>query len=255
MQGEHLLRRIEEVLASVTIEKPVLCVYNLSNVHWVAFAIIRRENGQLLTLYKDSYGNGNNGLYELLKERSLAFRPHPGVEQRGNGTRCGIMAMENVRMMARELNGNREQFINIFETYRFCTLDRALQLRQEDFPRFYTEGIAENARIAVEMAPRAVRMARDHHQEVEQIIQSLRAVLPPNIIVQNESAAADARRTIRVQIAAANSNLTDYIYWIKGTPDLDLPFIQEHLLRCQYVWSEGVDYRIENGVIKVFRKI
>lgn len=259
MQAEHLRRNIDRVMNLVNSGKTVLCIYNISNRHWVTFATFK-QNANVVTLYKDSFGGDNEELLLLLKAKSSQFRVHPTSEQSGDATNCGILALENMRIIARELNGNRERFLANFETQAFCTLERARQLRQGDFATFYTQGVEEYGRLEAIRAAGALALREAHVKEVNEIVERLQAsasqgVVGSRITIQSADATPDAVRTIVVQIGAENANLDDYHYRIQSTKDIPLEELQRFLMGSFFAWQEGLDYRIENGVIKVTRKI
>jgi hypothetical protein len=255
LQGEHLSRKVNDIIAILDRGKPILCVYNISNVHWVAFCILRKANGTILTLYKDSMGNSNTELMDLLKGKSAEFKFHPRAEQIGDGTSCGIFALENIRIMAREINGNRDNFIANFESHAFCTLDRARQLRQGDFPTYYTQGVQEYARIEAARAKKAQELRTAHQPEVDFIIARLQAGLTDGIKVQNAELKATDARTLQVEIGADSANLDTYHYRIKRTPDISQADLQNLLMGSQFAWYEGADYRIEDNIVKVTKKV
>lgn len=256
-QGTHIDRKIEEILAIVNTGKPVLCAFNLSNVHWVAFCLMKKPDNRLLLLYKDSFGLTDNDLYRTLKGLNLEFRNHPGAEQRGDGTSCGIFMIENMRIMARALDSpGSQQFINNFETQAFCTLDKARTLRQIDYPRFYQEGVREGERLEAEKASRAQTLAKEHAVEVDKIIAALQLVtVEPGITVQNKSTAPTATKTIVVQIGANDDTLTSYHYRIQATKDMNVSQLQLFLAQSNLNWYEGTHYEVVGNIIKVHAKI
>ena len=160
MQAEHLTTKIDDdLIASVTINRPVLCVFNISNVHWVTLCLFKDTDDKLYCFYKDSFGQGNEELSRMLELRKCELISHPLAEQRGDSTSCGILAFENMRIMAHELNRDRDNFIEKFESLEFCSLDTANNLRKDDYPRFYAEGVQESERSAHANRARAAKIA------------------------------------------------------------------------------------------------
>lgn len=254
MQADVLTRKLDELIAIVNSGRTVLCVFNLSNVHWVTFAIIRKLDGQLAALYKDSFGNTNDDLFKLLRARITDFKYHPGIEQRGDGTSCGILALENMRIMANMLRTNAAGFIANFERHPFCSLERARELRRGDFARFYTDGVAEQARREQEQIDRAVALRTAHQREVDEIIRQLKAVAG-DLNVQAATVAAGTTKTIVVQIGADGVDFASYHYRIMRTTDIELTKLQDLLMMSRLAWYEGSNYRVENDIIKVSTKI
>lgn len=256
-QSEHLGRRVQEILEIVKSGKPVLCAYNLSNIHWVAFCLLQLTSKELVLLYKDSFGMTDNELYRTLKELNLQFKNHPGVEQRGNKTRCGIFTIQNLRIMARALkSANRAQFIQDFDKQVFCTLEEAAALRKVDYPRFYLEGVREQERIEREKAKRSETLQKEHAAEADAIILELRGMVSKQgIVVQNQATAPTAKNTIVVQIGADSDDITSYHYRIQATKDLKVETVQQLLAQSNFSWFEGSDYQVVGDVIKVHTKI
>ncbi len=254
MQSDHLKQKLDEIFRDVDSGRPVLCVYNISNCHWASFCIVKRANGSIVTLYKDSFGKQDGDLVKLLTERSQEIKCHLGTEQSGDGTSCGIFALQNVRIMARALKDDAESFINEFKTRTFCSLDEAKQLRRGDFARFYSEGVEENERKEAEHAKKAHELALQHEPEVNQIIACLRDVVADTYTVQSQNALSGASNTIVVQIGAEDTEMQRYHYRIEKTANIDISQL-EAILLCQFKWIKGKDYRIEDGVIKVHTKV
>jgi hypothetical protein len=252
MQADHLRKKVDEIAGLARIGKPVLCVYNIDNIHWAAFCMLKKADGTLVALYKDSFGASQFELVELLRGVS-EFRYHPEAEQRGDGTSCGIFAMENIRIMARALNADFENFIANFETQEFCSLERARALRKRDFATLYAEGVQAYEDLEAQKAVNAAKLRQTHQPEVERIIAQLKSVLG-DITVQTEDLQAGALRTISIHIGAETTNFDTYHYRIQITADIPLQDLQ-HILIQQFAWCEGEDYRVENNVIKVTSKI
>ena len=255
LQGEHLAERLEEIIGLAKSQKPVLCVYNISNVHWAAFSMVKGLSGQLIVLYKDSFGAQNTELVRILKSKAAEFKFHPGAEQAGDSTSCGIFALENLRIMARELTSDKEKFIQDFERQVFCSLATARAHRKGDFARFYVEGGQAFARNAAEQSEKARKLTAEHQAEAEQIAADLRSSVPAGFKVQTEEAERGAVQTIVVQIGSNDSSSTDYHYRIKATKDIAESQLEEILSQSKYAWFKKEDYIIEDNVFKVFKRI
>ena len=253
LQADHLDKKVEEIFSYASQGKPVLCVYNLSNVHWVVFTLVKGKDGKFFVLYKDSFGSAKTELANLLRSKKVEFKHHRGTEQQGDGTSCGILALENMRMMAKELRSNADKFVGAFETHVFCTLEKARQLRLGSFLDFYIAGVSEQARTEALHAQKAQQLRDAHQPEIVKICDRLSESVPKGINVAMEKV-TDARRTIVVEIGADNQNFDTYHYRIAGTEDIQLEELQKILKDSHFAWDVS-DYRIEDGIIKIFKKL
>lgn len=260
LQLDHLRGKVDEIVELVNAGKTILCVYNISDRHWVTFCMLKQASGKLLTLYKDSFGANNTDLVELLKTKSADFQFHPMSEQTGDGTSCGILALENMRIMARGLDANKDTFIANFASQAFCTLERARQLRQGEFATLYTQGVEESERLETLQAIKALELSEAHKKEIGEILARLQEVIAQgegsnDIKVIDKEAPAGSVRTIAVQVGANSTTLDSYHYRIQKTKDIPMRELQRILMSSHFAWHEGSDYRIEGSVVKVSKLI
>ncbi len=168
----ELAPKMDEIIASLK-HKPALCIYNRGSLHWAAFCLLLQTDGTIEALYKDSLGASEPALEQLMqkKNRNIRFSAHPGSEQSGDGASCGIMAIQNARILAEQLAGaKRADFMANFANFgAFCTLKQAASFRKKVFPAFYTDGCQ---RMADEEAKktRQTRHIRDVlHTEIQDL--------------------------------------------------------------------------------------
>lgn len=251
---DHLPTRVGEIVAYANEGKCVLGIFNLSRTHWVTYCLVKNGENKLITLYKDSFGGREGELAELLNSKSAEFKTHPSSEQRGDGSSCGIMALENLRIMAKQINTNKENFIAQFETFPFCTLDRAAELRQKTFPACYTAGIVETEIMENEKAVQLNEFRELHQNEVDQIVAALTKVCSELLKVK-AGITEGSSREIGVEIGSNNDGTDGYHYRIESSKDVTPEEIQELLKGSDYGWKEKIDYTLNERVVKVFKKI
>jgi hypothetical protein len=250
MQYNHLQSKLDEIVKYAFEDKPVLCIYNLSNIHWVTFCVIKKEDGELIILYKDSFGRTDGQLVTLLKNLQFPFRTHPENEQAGDGSCCGIMALQNLRIMAREIKKDCANFIENFEAQKFCSLAEARNLRKNEFPNLYLDGENYQAHTEAEARKRTIDLSNSHQSKLDQIINHLRLHKGDSFVIQQEEVKSNAQKTIAVEIGANDSTLTTFHYRIQASKDLSILELESIL--CQvYPWQNGNHYTIENGIVKV----
>jgi hypothetical protein len=103
---------IDEIAANAVVEagkgKPVLIPVNLNNSHWVALAIRKNNDGNLIVFFNDSLGGGIGGAFsESSKYLSAikAIAPNAQiidlmVHQQNDGSSCGAFTAENLIAIA-----------------------------------------------------------------------------------------------------------------------------------------------------------
>lgn len=141
----------ETLEKDISKDTPILCIYNTGN-HWVTFAIID-DNGTKTVLYKDPSGGAiDPELEAILTSQNIGIKKenvqvHENNEQGEDNDHCGIMALENMAIMAQNLNAEdkeqRENFIGNFadtKVTEFCTLEEAKRYRTHEYPKHYLEG-------------------------------------------------------------------------------------------------------------------
>ena len=255
MQGVHLEKILDEVSRHVQNNRPVVCVYNLDDLHWVTFALVQHGQNGITALYKDSFGGENREFNALMAARSIRTLCHTGKEQIDDGSSCGIFALQNMRLIAKGLKTDAESFIRGFETFTFCSLQDAKQLRLTEFARLYREGIDEIARQESVRQTEIHRLVLEHQSEVHTIITELTGIAPARLTFQSQDLAKNAKATIVVQIGADSAENGGYHYRIERSKDVELGLLQDLLTTSVYGWKIDQDYRIEDGIIKITTKI
>lgn len=159
-----------ELIDSLNENKPTLCVYNLSNNHWVTFAALK-INDEPVILYKDSLGATNVALRDQIKsiKPNAQFIHNTGHEQTA-GVDCGIFSIKNMAIMAEHLKNNKDAFIQGFNTFNgFCNLQLAKDLRQGEFADKYVVGkYQEMVKDAIK-SNKLATLRDQHYEEVEAI--------------------------------------------------------------------------------------
>ena len=110
-----------------------LCMYNIGNYHWVAFAVLKSPDKTII-LYKDSKGNPNKYFNDAISkiDKKILINCHTNQEQT-KGLECGIFALKNIEILAEQLTVDRNNFVNNFKSFKFfCTLELAESLRYKN---------------------------------------------------------------------------------------------------------------------------
>ncbi len=253
----ELTPKVDEIIASLK-EKPAVCVYNIGNLHWVAFCLILQADGTIVALYKDSKGASNSALEDLLKrnKRAVRFIPHPVCEQIGDGTSCGPMAIQNMLVIAGQLAGSKKNdFIENFAKYgSFCNLTEVAALRKTDFPAFYKNG---SQKMANDEAENDLRNSQIRDQLYPKI-QALAARLQKHCDLTVKALKADEhmdktteKNTIAVDVGVVANPLNGtyaYHFRVGASADVDIAALKVIIDR---EFTEGRDYDIASDVIKI----
>lgn len=169
---------LAELMGSLGDARPVLCTYNIHNLHWVAFAALRTD-GRTTVLYKDSVGLEGSDAAEAFRQRISAIDEdalvlvHSGQEQ-VMGFECGIFALSNMQIMAAELQRDRIGFVERFPGFEgFCTLDQAIQLRTHGFARRYVLSAAEHSSQESIRSQKLAQIQSHHYQDVVELSRRL----------------------------------------------------------------------------------
>ncbi|MBS4168571.1 hypothetical protein [Parachlamydia sp. AcF125] len=261
--GELNKRRLDEIKRVIE-QKPVLGVYNIADLHWVAFCLIKdKTSGKITVLYKDSLGQLGDALKKIFERNDFSlkeFKSNQSAEQRGDSSSCGILALENVRIMINQLRGpNQAQFIAQFNDFsQFCKLDRAKYLRTEEFPRCYVYGVHASMRKEKIQAQQSKEIRKHHQQEVDEIANQLRqnsSKTVKNLDADGELNKQDEKETIAIEIGLDSFKFKDgaynYHYRIYCTNDMTIEWLKLHLLSFNFLGIQEADYKIENNVIKI----
>jgi hypothetical protein len=252
-QAEHL--QIDEVLPIVNQGKAVFCIHNVGNMHWTTFCLMKKPDGKLVALYKDSLGDEDKKLTNLLKKQSIEVKCHRGREQSGDGSHCGVFALRNMCIMAGELRRDSQAFIQNFENQAFCTLKEAQKWRPT-YADYYSDGKRRFENMAVEAEIDMLTLT-DLFQEwlepqLDQVITDLKENIPEGMTLLKGDAEDEkkAKRTIFVRVGPEDNEWTDYHFRISVTKDITPDELQEII---NQKWMEG-DYRREGRVFKVTKK-
>jgi hypothetical protein len=294
--GQLTKKRLAEIRTLLQKQDVVFSVYNIADLHWVAFCLIKepgpklsssvsdssahsssgnlekseptkvgykeKNSDKITVLYKDSFGRSDKELEDILRTEfaSLEFKSHPSKEQTTDSSSCGIMALENVRIMKNQLMGsNRTQFIAQFTNFRdFCKLDKAKALRKDEFCRAYVHGINGFMEMEAIRAEKA-RQIRQHHQaELDEVAKQLRTNSDKRIRSLGADVTLDRREeknTIALEIGVDDLNFQngDYQYHIRifCTHDLTIQSVKAHLLSFNFLGLEENAYKIEDNTIKI----
>ena len=225
---------LKALIDEVNPVKPTLCVYNLGNWHWVFFAAVKIE-GVTTILYKDSKGTSNPYLEEKLKslDGAITFIIHEGKEQ-VYGVDCGIFAIQNMLIMAKFLlsvvGTPQEQIIKAFSEQEFCTLNKARELREQDFAIDYvTSQCQQILHDNQDLLQRAALKAH-HEGELDRIKEALDKREPDDIEIivlkGSEQLATNDKKKAAIEIALPHDLKPDsaeyvYSYRITHTKDLE----------------------------------
>lgn len=138
---------MKDTLNEATTKNPKLCIYNLGGSHWVTFAIVNSKDEKIV-LYKDSL---NTPIDEYLKKALIKqdikednIYVHKKAEQTGDGSHCGIFAMENIFRIREGLQKNTQTFINNFKEATFCSLKDAKDFRKKKYAELYFKGVVKS---------------------------------------------------------------------------------------------------------------
>lgn len=177
MQQNELEGRLDEILEETTEQRPTLSILNLGDLHWVAFALIRQNDGSVTAWYKDSLGNRNQKFEALFQQKGAVFISINRGEQRDDSS-CGIMALQNLRIFAKELkanpgDGSRDRY----KALEFCTQDEAENLRENEFPHLYQEGFLVQEICAEEEQERREAIRAALYPEVQKAARQLKSVI------------------------------------------------------------------------------
>jgi hypothetical protein len=238
---------IDDLLASfmqsLVFDRPMLCAVNHDNWHWVVTGITR-QGTSIVMFNKDSIPNkkaqqGKIGA-NLPENLTLTLLTNNQSEQT-EGVDCGIFVLENMRIMARELIANPQAFIEVFSTYsNFCTLNKAQQLRSEEFAKAYVKGVCGEIVNEKQKHSILTKIRENHQQELFSIRETLEKlsidgsriiILGANDILEKKSqllitpeGKKDISQTIGLEVAiqAFNQQHKIYSYCYKMTWTIDL---------------------------------
>ncbi|AVP88191.1 Putative ankyrin repeat-containing protein [Candidatus Phycorickettsia trachydisci] len=116
-------------------ESPVICIYNVNNLHWVVIALVIDDKSDRVALYKDSYGKDNKDLQSELLDLGIArFIYSTTNEQKDNKSVCDVFALKNAEIITQKLQdtGEKYKFINDFSNYsEFYNLDQIGGLKEK----------------------------------------------------------------------------------------------------------------------------
>ncbi|MBA2726969.1 MAG: hypothetical protein H0U49_02205 [Parachlamydiaceae bacterium] len=242
---------IDEIISKIQDNKPALCVFNINNLHWIAFSVFKEVDGSYVVMYKDSLGKSNEGLRQLfeINGRKVQFIHHAGYEQT-IGLECGIFALENLRRMAKELGKDKDAFIQNFNDFKFCSLEMARRLRSGDFATFYNEGIEVQQAEELEKISRRIALRQKLHVEAIKIAEEMQK-FDTRLFVQALSTEENFDRNSAVNAVVVevglDSDLSNPHYRIYTSKDLDINMAINLL---KHSFGEK-NYIVEDNVIKI----
>lgn len=109
-------------------------IYNQGSNHWVAYALVCKNDGDITILYKDSKTSDEiqpfcDGVKAVKPEAKILVNQYQEQEDIHS---CGLFSLENTRIMKEQLLQNSEGFIEKFENFQdFYKTENISELRQE----------------------------------------------------------------------------------------------------------------------------
>ncbi|MBA8667360.1 hypothetical protein H1Q59_05580 [Holosporaceae bacterium 'Namur'] len=83
--------------------KKIVGVYNIGNMHWIAFLIMKDNQNRVTVCYKDSAGSKKINDFESdvrkVFQKDIQFKVYEGREQK-DGASCGVFALKNMEAFA-----------------------------------------------------------------------------------------------------------------------------------------------------------
>ena len=251
---------LEELISQLG-ENPVFCIYNPNGGHWVSFVILKVQD-QITVLYKDSQEGGDgSGLQDSLKaiDQGIKVRTNEPHEQT-SGVECGIFALQNMAIMAVQLQYNQGNFIEGFSQFKgFCSLEDARKLRAGEFAKQYVLGMKKQIQIDHANSAMLLKLREHHDNEVTILAEILLkyknleqfAIKP---LLAKESLKSKVENTITIQIATppdtnpTSSNYT-YQYMIRFSKNIS----DEEISKIIEQWPEALrgDYSKGTRVIRI----
>jgi hypothetical protein len=157
-------------------------VYNTGGRHWIAFSLIPGDKPKTITLlYKDSLGSKRE---DLERDVKAAFPEEDGwvvnikydskgMEQKETPmVSCGLFALQNMEVMAREIAKDKEKFIDKFEEVSFYNpikgeknYAKVIKDLREEFAAKCAKGIYENSLVELKEFKQRMRRNEDLTKE------------------------------------------------------------------------------------------
>jgi len=229
-------------------DKPILCIYNIGDWHWVSFAALSKGSKKII-LYKDSQGSDNPQLEAAIKKLApdAIFKTN-ALQEQTTGVECGLFSLQNIQIMAEQLKASTaDSFVDNFNKYEgFCSLDTAIILRKTFANKFILG--KEQARIDELLKSDKLKLLRDQQKEEElSIIDKLKNKNDfTEYTIKTAQITENDTKTISVEIATSaetkpESNDYTYQYRIALSKDL-APNNEEIASAIQKVFPE-----IESG--------
>ncbi|KIE04187.1 hypothetical protein NF27_JF00650 [Candidatus Jidaibacter acanthamoeba] len=95
----HLSKFIEKLDSG----KKIVGVYNIGNLHWIAFLVMKDNQNRVTVFYKDSAGSKKINDFESdirkVFQEDIQFKVYEGSEQK-DGASCGVFALKNIEVFA-----------------------------------------------------------------------------------------------------------------------------------------------------------
>ena len=246
---------------------PIFFIYNVSHLHWQILCLIKNED-RITILCKDSYGDSSNfrdqtiddltshfHSYEL--ETIFIFKKH---KEQDDNTSCGIFALQNMLITAKELKLNPNEFIKQSSKFnKFCTQKEAKNLRKT-FADIYAIEVFEQEFMAFKNGVARTKIRNHHNTEIDNILTILKQqkdFLDYKIINENiYSVDHEYDEIITIEIGFNSpeiQNAYDYHYRISLNKILDSDK-QVELSNARTFELKKEDYTFENNVIVILSK-
>ena len=127
-------------------------IYNQASNHWVAYALVCKNDGDITILYKDSKTSDEiqpfyDGVAAVKPEAKILVNQYQEQEDIYS---CGLFSLENIQIMKEQLLQNSEEFIEKFENFQdFYKTENISELRQK-YGKKYLIAIANETAKAPE---------------------------------------------------------------------------------------------------------
>ena len=231
---------ISELIRALNNDKPVLCIYNFDDSHWITFAALKKEDNTIVVLYKDSYGRYDSSFEKQIHEIAATAQiiVHRGREQT-QGLECGIFAIENMHIIAEELLKDNEGFIKGFASFEgFCALTEAKKLREGAFAKEFVLGKEQEMNEEFFKASKLMQLRSQHQTELALISTALKEgnqeFFGKYNIKSFDNKHANDVSAIYLDIATSpetNPASDDYVYYYRIALSKDIEANKEEIAR------------------------
>ena len=191
---------------------------------WISVASIVNNQTNLVVLIKNSLGysrfEGLESKFNALKPMnfSIEFKYNRAKEQHDT-TNCGVFAIQNLNIIAEQLNENKSKFINEFELYnKFCTTKDAEKLRKTDFANKFALNIFfESYKEKIEERKREL-INENHDSEIDEIVRlmnestTLKELIPDLCINSEDESTKKKSILIKMELESDVKDNYNYKY-------------------------------------------